>query len=306
MNANDVIESYVCDVASCLPRHKRNDIAFELRALLTDELAARAQSQRCAPDKTMAMDLLKGFGRPADAASRYYQRPAVIEATDTRHFLIWACAGALVLGVHARLTPAARVDGGDQFLQWLGILVIVFALMGWWRRRQPADTLNWKPRRVRDLCDANRLASIALSILSLIPFFMYAAPKRFAEIMFLHAIYTGGLVLDDRFQESPLRIATLVVLSIQPLAYAWAAVEGRWRRWLRWSLVLELLVLAVLVSAHTGVATQNLVFVSPQANATAAPIFALTGAGLVLCAFYGAYQEWAHITPAPALEGRRV
>ena len=34
MNANNVIESYVTDVALQLPRRQRNDVAFELRALL--------------------------------------------------------------------------------------------------------------------------------------------------------------------------------------------------------------------------------------------------------------------------------
>ena len=36
MNANDVIEAYVTDVALRLPRRQRNDVAFELRALLNE------------------------------------------------------------------------------------------------------------------------------------------------------------------------------------------------------------------------------------------------------------------------------
>ena len=88
MNANDVIDSYVRDVARYLPREKRNDVAFELRALLGDELAAKAQAAGRAPDKPMAMELLKGFGRPAEAAGRYHQRAALIDPTDTHHFLI--------------------------------------------------------------------------------------------------------------------------------------------------------------------------------------------------------------------------
>ena len=38
MNANDVIECYVNEVAVQLPRAQRNDVAFELRALLQEEL----------------------------------------------------------------------------------------------------------------------------------------------------------------------------------------------------------------------------------------------------------------------------
>ena len=51
MNAQDVIESYVRDVARLLSRDKRNDVALELRELLHDELAARAEAAGRAPDR---------------------------------------------------------------------------------------------------------------------------------------------------------------------------------------------------------------------------------------------------------------
>jgi len=145
MNGNEVIESYVRDVARCLPRKMRNDVALELRALLGDELAAKAHAQGRVPDKVMAMELIKGFGRPAEAAARYHPRPAVIDAADTHHFLIWSLAGAVVLTVLSAVSQAGKVDSG-LFLQWLGALVIVFALMGWRRRRSPG-ALRWKPTR---------------------------------------------------------------------------------------------------------------------------------------------------------------
>ena len=90
MTAGDVIESYVRDVAGYLPRTKRNDVAFELRTLLQDELAAKAAAQGRAPDKAMAMDLLAGFGRPAEAAARYQPRAPLIDPADNHNFLIWA------------------------------------------------------------------------------------------------------------------------------------------------------------------------------------------------------------------------
>ena len=43
MNANDVIESYVTEVALQLPRKQRNDVAFELRALINEELQGKAE-----------------------------------------------------------------------------------------------------------------------------------------------------------------------------------------------------------------------------------------------------------------------
>ncbi|HBN52615.1 MAG TPA: hypothetical protein DD456_00830, partial [Stenotrophomonas sp.] len=104
MNVDEVVESYVRDVAGCLPRARRNDVAFELRALLDEELAARARAAGRAPDKAMAMALLREFGRPSEAAQRYHDRPALIDAADTHHFLIWAVGGAVVFAVHAQVT----------------------------------------------------------------------------------------------------------------------------------------------------------------------------------------------------------
>ena len=124
MNANEVIEYYVRDVARHLPRSKRNDVAFELRALLGDELAAKSQAEGRAPDTVMAMDLLARFGRPADAAQRYHERPPIIEPADTHHFLIWAIAGAVIISVPALIGTHVGVDVG-LLLKWLGALVIV-------------------------------------------------------------------------------------------------------------------------------------------------------------------------------------
>jgi len=58
MNANDVIESYVTDVALQLPRRQRNDVAFELRALLNEELQARAEAAGRGVDAAMATEFL--------------------------------------------------------------------------------------------------------------------------------------------------------------------------------------------------------------------------------------------------------
>ena len=71
MNANDLIESYVTDVAVRLPRKQRNDVAFELRALLKEELQAKAEATGRDADAAMATELLHAFGRPVDVAARF-------------------------------------------------------------------------------------------------------------------------------------------------------------------------------------------------------------------------------------------
>jgi hypothetical protein len=303
MNPNDVIESYVRDVAGCLPRGKRNDVAFELRALLGDELAAKAQAAGRAPDKAMVMALLKGFGRPAEVAGRYHQRPALIEPADTHHFLIWTLAGAVSISVLAAMSPAAGRDNSGLFLKWLGALVIVFALIGWWRRRYP-QTARWKPSHGPDWMPRG-LALLALVATLVFPVFMYAAPQTFVRIMFLGAIPSSGVELTEAFLHSGQRIAAMTLLILLAAMYVAIVVQGGQRSWMGWMSIALYGGLGLLLGAHGGLAGQGLVFASPKANEVAAPIFGLVGAFMLLCAFYVMYQEWVRISPAPALEDRR-
>jgi len=302
MNADDVIESYVRDVARCLPRGKRNDVAFELRSLLGDELAAMAHAAGHAPDKAMAMNLLKGFGRPAEVAGRYHQRPALIDPADTHHVLIWTLAGAVSIAVLSAMSPAEGRNGGDLFLKWLGALVITFSLLGWRRRRYPG-ALSWKPRHGPDWMP-RRLAVPALVATLVFPVFMYAAPQTFVRIMFLGTLPTRGLELTGAFRESWPRMAGMTTLILLAAMYAAIVVQGGWRNWTCWMSVALHAGLGLILGAHAGLAAQGLVFVSPKANEVSAPIFGLVGAFTLLCAFYDMYREWARITPAPALEDR--
>ena len=298
MNANAVIESYVREVASCLPRAKRNDVAFELHALLADEMAARAQAEGRAPDRAMAMDLLARFGRPAEAARRYHERPALIEPADTHHFLIWALAGAVALGVVSAVGGRGSENGG-LFLQWLGVLVIWFAATGSWRRRHP-ERLGWRPKRDPDWIP-RWLALLAVAATLIFPVFMYAAPRTFVQTMFLGAVPSGGLELAEPFRQSWQRAATLALLIVSAALYAGVAVQGRWRPWVRWAGVAVNLLLGLLLLAHAAPGGPVFpAFLSPAANRVADPIFGAVGTMMLLFALYYAWAEWGRISPAPA------
>lgn len=308
MNGNEVIDSYVRDVARYLPRGKRNDVAFELRALLGDELTAKAQASGRAPDKTMAIELLKGFGRPAEAAERYHQRPAVIDPTDTHHFLIWSLAAAVTVSVLSRATLAGAMSGSGLFLQCLGALVVVFALMGWWRRCHPG-ALGWRPKLGPDWMPRG-LAMLALVATLIFPVFMYAAPQTFVRVMFLGTLGTSGVELTEAFSDSPLRGATMMLLFLLPVMYAAIIVQGGGRAWTGWMSVVLHGGLGLLLVAHAAPTEAQSgpepfsIFQSARSNIVAMPIFCSVGAMLVLSAFYDAYREWARINPAPALETR--
>ncbi len=308
MNANDVIESYVRDVARYLPRGKRNDVAFELRALLGDELAAKAQAAGRTPDKAMVMEFLKGFGRPAEVAGRYFQRPAVIDPTDTHHFLIWTLAAAVTVSVMSRMSRAGAISGSGLFLQCLGALVVVFAVMGWWRRRHPG-ALGWRPKRGPDWMPRG-LAVPAMTATLIFPVFMYAAPQTFVRVVFLGTLPTSGVELTEAFSQSGLRGATMTLLVLLAVMYAAIVVQGGNRPWIGWLSVVLHGSLGLLLVAHAappealpGRETVP-VFQSAGSNTVAMPIFGAVGAMLVLCALYDAYREWWRVSPAPALENR--
>ena len=72
MDARTVIESYVHDVTQLLSRKDRADVALELRALLAEELAARAAGAPA--DEAMAIELVRGFGAPARSPPATGQR----------------------------------------------------------------------------------------------------------------------------------------------------------------------------------------------------------------------------------------
>lgn len=161
MNANDVIECYVTDVAVQLPRKQRNDVAFELRALLNEGLQDRAEAAGRDADAAMATEFLNAFGRPADVAARYRPALTIIDPAHGHSFLRATVIGLAIiwsLGLLEHLW--GHFGSGSEFLValgqwwvkvaipslwWPGVLVVGFGLASWVRRR-PSQTADWKPR----------------------------------------------------------------------------------------------------------------------------------------------------------------
>ncbi len=156
MNANDVIDTYVNEVALRLPRKQRRDVAFELRALLSEELHAKAEAAGRAADAAMAINMLQAFGRPVDVAARYRPGLVIIDPADGHSFMRAALVGLLIIwsvGLFAHLRQPIHGVGdalrvlmqwwGDTVLAslwWPGVLVAGYASAAWAQRRWPAVT----------------------------------------------------------------------------------------------------------------------------------------------------------------------
>ena len=154
--SDDLIEAYVADVARRLPAKQRNDVGYELRALLREELRGRSGEAGRLPDEAMTLDLLRGFGHPEDVAQRYQPPGApIIPPQHTRAF-----AWATFLGIALQWTMTLPLAAGSRVYNWVGAWWTSYGLGAFWwpgflvtvmmvaalvRRRWPAGQEAWKP-----------------------------------------------------------------------------------------------------------------------------------------------------------------
>lgn len=174
MTNNELIEAYVADVARRLPRAQRHDVAFELRALLREELQARAEAAGRDADPAMATELLRGFGRPAEVAARYRPPVTIVDPADGRAFLRATVIGLAIIWSLGLLAVLQKPIGSGldllhplsewwlgtviPSLWWPGLLVVGFGLSAWSRRRRP-QSAEWSPR-AEDRVEASRAALV--------------------------------------------------------------------------------------------------------------------------------------------------
>jgi hypothetical protein len=259
MTADQIIDSYVADVVTLLPRKQRRDVAQELRTLLTDEVDAAASGR--ASREQAARQLLASFGRPAEVAARYGSPVTLIDPADTRRFLTLALAGAVLIPFGAVLNtlvdPAQPQRDLRQAIQaawpivfaWLGLLVVGFGVAAWARRRHP--DARWKPRPV-PTDRINRLGRAAAIAFFLLGTFALTNPQ------WLLRKVSGGRAAPAAYEafaynDGFLRLRGPVVLAIMIAGLVIQATllgYGRWRHWIRQAdMVYSLVVCAVLTWA---------------------------------------------------------
>lgn len=230
MNANSVIEAYIDDTVRLLPRDQRTDVADELRALLNEELQARARARLSPPDTALALSIVRDYGRPNEAAARYHTPWTIIDPADTTSFVRAAVVGAaallLLAGVATRLPPGGT--SGEGFFKvgifaWLGVLVSIFAVRSLLHRRSPKQ---WKPK------DRDRVSRVGTAVL--IPvvspiLVLYAAPVWVLRTVSGGRLDPTGATYTREFQLARLPIFIGLLASLLALQ-ACVAFMGRWTR----------------------------------------------------------------------------
>lgn len=302
MDATEVIDSYVHDVARRLPLGKRSDVALELRALLADDLRDRAEAEGRPADREMAVAMLHEFGRPADIAVRYYRAFTIIEPGDTWSFLVAAIAGGALAGLLVSLgrgtTPShvltQRADAA--FLAWLGALVVLFGAKNLILRYRPG-AFAWKPRPVRDTDSASRAGAVGLALVWLALLACYLVPGRIAALVSGGRVSAGTLAYSDSFTTAWRMPWLAGLLAIAAGLQVAVAVRGRWRPSTRWARIAVTALVGMQLGWH---ASYGSIFEDPRAERYAVPTFAwLSGVILIGCGIL-LYREYNRVRPAPA------
>lgn len=313
MNANDVIESYVTDVALLLPRRQRNDVAFELRALIDEGLQDRAEAEGRAVDTAMAIAFVQGFGRPRDVAARYRPTLTIIDPADGQRFLRATVIGLAViwiLGLLESLQPPIDSDAellgaiaqwwlGTVIpsLWWPGVLVAGFGIAAWVRRRWPNGAV-WKPR-ARDRIHGGRVGMAMALVGILCGTYVLFDPRVVLDVVWngrAAAVAYDALTYTDTFlhRQAPWLLALLLVNI--PM-FITRIVMGRWPAIMRRiETVLSLITCAML----TWTVLDGPVFMTETSDKTAKFFLALIVAYILLHFAITAYRS---VRPMP---NRRV
>jgi hypothetical protein len=240
LTADQLIDAYAADVARLLPSKQRADVAAELRALLHDEIDAAAPDP--ADRDKVARDYLVKFGRPVEVAARYGTPVALIDPLDTRWFARLSVIGSAFLLLAGLLGVLSRQNGdwratSDAVRDWwptawpgvftfLGVLLVIFALIAWKRRRWPSPT-TWKPHALPTdrISRTGRTAALVFYIAGTIALLR---PDWFFRFPKVHEVFA--------YDESFLRLRGPVLLAVVVLSIVFQAmlvVDGKWRPWTR-------------------------------------------------------------------------
>jgi hypothetical protein len=196
MKPTDIVDAYVLDVMRYVPRRSRHDIGLELRDLLTQMLAEKAEIAGRVPDQEMALAMLTDFGLPRDIAARYTEADVVIIPADqTKTFAMLAIGGvglqwllSLPAVFHGAPLASWWFSSGLGALWWPGFLVVTSIIVAWVNQTTWFKG-SWRPRII-DYHVVNRgafkvglfLFATGAVLMAGLPFIVDALPAFFPDL----------------------------------------------------------------------------------------------------------------------------
>lgn len=311
MTATEIIESYVTDVALQLPRKQRNDVAFELRALINEGLQDKAEDAGRAIDGEMAVEFCHGFGHPEVVAARYRPSLTIIDPADGQRFLRVSVIGLLIIwaaGLFETFSqPMNSTTGFFQALGqwwgstlipsmwWPGVLVVGFGLSSWVGQRWPQSP-DWKPR-AGDRIYGGRTA-LVMGVFGIIcGIFLVINPSWILDFFWngkaAPAAY-HALTYTESFLQLQAPILLIQMLLNIPL-YIAVIIKGRWTNSLRrLEMILGLANCATIVWTIAG----GPILMSPHSDSVAKLMMALI---VVFTLLMMAIEKFKSVKPGPSV-----
>lgn len=234
-----LIEAYVVEVIRRLPRRLRNDVGYELRALLGEEVRGRAADAGRLPDEAMTIELLRAFGHPDAVASRYHPPGASVIPPEQTGFFAWSTIIGVLLQ-WAITAPMAMRDADGAV--WIGRWWVTYGLGAFWwpgflvsmamaaafvRQRWPAAQDTWRPKSIdRDQVN-RRLLSIGLA-LAVAGIGLWIALAWWATTTTAQTPIAKAFEFDAGFLATRAPVV-LIYWALAIVHLAVVAIEGRWR-----------------------------------------------------------------------------
>jgi hypothetical protein len=259
-DVNDLIQRYLWRVERRLPAAQAKDVVAELDSLLRDQLDAQAESMGKPADLGMTCAVLKTFGPPEEAASRYSASPRYLIGPAAFPIFLkvtkWVLGGMTLIILLQTILRA--ISDHSQSLGWIclsGIgawyqsilftmawVVLIFAVMERTQFKGWPPKLDWDPLDLAELPgreeDKVTMAAMALEILG--PFFLLMILNYFPK--------WAGVVMVTNAQVHVLHFSDLgfylpmawinVCLVMQILLNLAVLQTGQWNAGLHWAKVL--------------------------------------------------------------------
>lgn len=251
----ELVERYVYEVSRYLPASQANDVAAELRSLLTETVEARSAESGRPADESLVVEVLRGFGEPDIVADRYREPRSLISPRLFPSFEYVAWIVVVVTAVSSLIGLAARTPSGWGQVLWefvvrtftgLGITVAVYAvidrLIPSARTREDIDPgrPEWDPRTLPALPASQGFTAVTLDDVG----------PSFWEVLVLLALlnlapWLIGIPWGHQYQWDWVPLTNLgVQLPVVALNFYWGsrlvllivlAHVGRWTKALRWA-----------------------------------------------------------------------
>jgi len=253
----DLIDRYVHEVSTSLPRKLRKDVSAELRSTLEETFEARQDRNPTEDAEDVAVAILRNFGPPAELAAsyqpeaRYLVGPGLYPAFRTTvRVCLTILVGLIALGVLTGLGPgplqlkrlfAGLVESFDSFvtafLTLIGLVVLVFGVVERTSGTSKASARTWDPRSLPSVDDPDRVSRVGMVIkIALVTLLFYWANFGSHDLIgsYLSVGDESGWVpfLGSAVRDNLGLLNLILVLEIT-LGF-WVLRKGRWQALTRW------------------------------------------------------------------------